>query len=358
MLKQEFVPVVFNTVNKSLPGDSGVWTNVFKSWVCEPRAALPLESRLPGTKTMCFFAASGRPIEIAATTRSEPLEQRLSKVLAAFEQLPETDRKPADAKKRLDLSQLKYASGGGRYRGDEPPPGRLVLRAYNRILSREANGGLHPAKINRTQFLLGEGGACVEGHPKFKAERSALPEPIKDMFWLTEAEWRTLVPAGLKKGDVMTVPRSASRRLFLWGCHNWWAAETLIRLWRSDAIKHGDLTATVVAISPAGVTLKLAGDFDMVNDISKPKTYRAAYKGQVSGVVHYDRAKEKFTRFDMLVLGDFQGVWYCRSNLDWGPKPVPLAFAFQLAEPGSPADDVIPIGLNKGGKLYWNSEEK
>ena len=157
---------------------------------------------------------------------------------------------------------------------------------------------------------------------------------------------------------MIAFPRSASRRLLLWGCHNWWAAETLIRLWKPDAIEQAALTATVVEASSSGVTLKLAGDFDMANDTTKPKTYRAAYKGQLSGVVHYDPTKAKFTRFDMLILGHFQGVWYTRSNLNWGPKSVPLAFAFQLAEPGSPADDVIPIGLKKGGKLYWNSEEK
>ncbi|MFP6659166.1 MAG: hypothetical protein VB853_13370, partial [Pirellulales bacterium] len=202
-------------------------------------------------------------------------------------------------------------------------------------------------------------GNCIEGNPKFKTDHlTYAPEPIKDMFWLTEADWKSLVPTGLKKGDVIAFPRAASRRLLLWGCYNWWAAETLIRLWKPDAIRQTDLTATVVEASSSSVTLKLAGDFDMANDTSKPETYQATYKGRLSGMVHYDRAKAKFTRFDMLVLGDFQGVWFCRSNLNWGPKPVPLAFAFQLAKPGSPADDVIPIGLYKGGKLYWNSEEK
>jgi hypothetical protein len=308
---------------------------------------------------MCFFAASGQPLAIDRASHSEPLDQRLRKVLSVFEKLPEMDREPTDAKKSLDLSQLKYTSGGGRYKGEEPPEGRLVLRAFNRILTRDEKGTYRPARINFTQFMIGEGGNCIEGNPKFKTDpRTRVPEPIKDMFWLTEAEWKSLVPDGLKKDDMIAFPRSASRRLLLWGCHNWWAAETLIRLWKPDAIEQAALTATVVEASSSGVTLKLSGDFDMANDTTKPKTYRAAYKGQLSGVVHYDRAKAKFTRFDMLILGHFQGVWYTRSNLNWGPKPVPLAFAFQLAEPDSPADDVIPIGLKKGGKLYWNSGEK
>ena len=41
------------------------------------------------------------------------------------------------------MSQLKYSSGGGRYRGEEPPPGKLVLRAYNRILAHEVRAQKH-----------------------------------------------------------------------------------------------------------------------------------------------------------------------------------------------------------------------
>lgn len=359
LIKQQFVPVVFNTVNKSLPQDRDIWTNVFRSWVCKPRAALPLESRLPGTKTICIFAASGRPLTIDAAMRSEPFERRLQEVFSTFEKLPVADRSPADAREKPDLSQLKYSSGGGRYKGEEPPADRLVLHAYNRILTRDEKGDYCPAKINLTQFMVGEGGNCIEGNPKFKTDpRTRVPTPIKDMFWMTSAESKTLIPDGLKKGDVIPLPRSVSRRLLLWGCHNWWAAETLIRLWKPDAVRQANLDATVVETSSSGVTLRLSGEFDLANDTSKPKTYRAAYKGQLSGVVQYDRAKSKFTRFDMLVLGDFQGVWYTRSNLDWGPKPVPVAFAFELAGQAGAADDVVPIGLYKGGKEYWETADE
>ena len=66
--------------------------------------------------------------------------------------------------------------------------------------------------------------------------------PTNDMLWLMEAEWKSLIPANPKKGDTFAVPRSVSWRLFLYGCHNWWAAETLMQLWQPEALQQGDLT--------------------------------------------------------------------------------------------------------------------
>ncbi len=314
LLKQKFVPVVFNTYNKRLPEDGKVWTDAFRSWVCVPRAALPIESRLPGKSTMCFFAASGRPIKINAALRTQPLNRRLQEVLDVFTKLPEADRSPAAAKTKPDLSRLKY------HRGEEPPQGRLVLRAYNRILTRDEDKGYRAARVNWTQFMT-EDTSFFEGAPKFKAEGSMIRAPMKDMFWLMEAEWKALVPARPKEGDKLAVPQSASRRLFLYGCHNWWAVETLERLWGPESIQQGDLTVTIAGVSATEVTMHLDGAFQMAN--SKDKPCKAAYKGQVSGVLCYDLGKKAFTRFDMVVLGDYQGLFYCRS------KPMgPMLIAF------------------------------
>lgn len=170
------MPVVFNTVNKSLPTDSKVWTESFRSWVCVPRAALPLESRLPGKNTMCFFAASGRPIKIDAALRSELLSRRLQAVLDVYAKLPAAERSPAEARTRPDLSKLKYSSGGGRYVGEEPPTGRLVLRAYSRILTRDKEGSYRVARLSQTQFMT-EDTSFYEGAPRFKAEGSSMQAP-------------------------------------------------------------------------------------------------------------------------------------------------------------------------------------
>jgi hypothetical protein len=351
LLEQKFVPVVFNSVNKSLPQDKTIWKEVFHSWT--KGAALPLEGRLPGTNTLFLFTASGRPVAVDPALRNQTLGRRLQAGLDAFARLPEVERAPAEVKASSDLGALRYASGGGRYSGAEPPPGRLVLRAYQRLLTRDGQGEYRLARVNVTQFQTEQvdpsGRWCGhEGHPLFKAEGSAVLEPTKDMFWLLEPEWQALVPAGARKGDRIALPLSACRRLFLYGCHNWWAAETLIKLWGPEALRQQDLAVTVTEVSPKQITLRLDGTFQM----EQAKPHRAAYKGRVAGLLCYDRAKKAFSRFDMVVLGEYEGIFFCRPKTTLGPMPI--AYAFELAQPACPADDVLPIGLlpHQGGKRY------
>jgi hypothetical protein len=343
------VPVVFNTVNKSLPQDQKIWTEVFSSWVKRPGhplTAVPLEAQLPGTQTMFFFTASGRPLTIDRALGNEPVGKRLRKVLDTFATLPETDRAPAAAKERLDLSQLKYASGGGRFKGAEPPPGRLVLRVYSRALVRDDKGAYRAARVNPTQVCLVDAN-CIEGTPRFQSEGSSAPEPTRDTFWLTEAEWKSLVPARPREGEQVTVPPSACRRLLLYGCHNWWASETGALWGSAAAFKLGDLTATVAEVTPGQLALHLKGRFSL----AQVKPYNAAYKGEVMGVLRYDLGKKVFSRFDLVVLGNYQGMFMFHPDKTTA-GPLPMGYAFELAGSDSAADAVAPLGVSLYGKLY------
>jgi hypothetical protein len=156
------------------------------------------------------------------------------------------------------------------------------------------------------------------------------------------------MPDGARVGDRIALPPSASRRLLLYGCHNWWAAETLIKLWTPEALRQHDLVAVVEEVSPARISLRLEGAFRL----EQTKPHKAAYKGRVGGILSYDREKKAFRRFDMVVLGDYEGLFFCRPKTTLGPMPI--AYAFELARPDCPADDVLPIGLlpHKGGKDY------
>ena len=345
------MPTVFNTVNKSHPHDKKIWKAVFQSWT--KGSPLPQEAKVPGTSTLFAFTASGQPIKIDPALRKESPSRRLQAILEAFARMPESARRPAAAREKIDAAALKYASGGGRYTGAEPPPHRLILRAYSRAITGNEVSGYRPARLNVTQFQLGESG-CLEGAAAFKAEKASVPEPFKDTFWLTEAEWTALVPTHRQKGDKLAVPHSVTRRLLLYGCHNWWASETLIKLWAPDAIKHAALVATVVERTPAGARLRLDGDFAL----SQLKPYPANFKGRIHGRLHYDFKAQAFTRFDMVVVGDFQGIFSCRNNQTWGPAP--MAFAFELGRPGTAVDDVLPIGIlpHQGGKDYLSPVRK
>jgi hypothetical protein len=355
LLRQKFVPAVFNTVNKSLPQDKKIWTEVFYSWVKRPghpRTALPLEARLPGTQTLFFFAAGGQPLKINPALGNMSVYRRLQEVLTTFGNLPEADRAPAGAKEMPDLSQLKYASGGGRYKEAEPPPGRLMLRVYSRPLMRDQKGQYRVARVNHTQVSLVDPN-CFEGTPKFKNQGSVVLEPTRDTFWLTEAEWQSLVPADPQEGERLAVPRSASRRLLLYGCQNWWASETATLWGSAEAFKQGDLTATVAEVSPTQITLNLQGEFLL----TQVKPYNATFKGRVMGMLRYDRGKKAFGRFDLVVLGDYQGMFMFHPNKTTA-GPLPMGYAFELARSDNAADSVVPLGMSLYGKRYLETGSK
>lgn len=57
------------------------------------------------------------------------------------------------------------------------------------------------------------------------------------------------------------------------------------------------------------------------------------YDARIEGVIEFDRTKQKITRFDLAVLGDFSGRWFAGNN-GWkeatAETPMPLGFAFEL----------------------------
>jgi len=65
------------------------------------------------------------------------------------------------------------------------------------------------------------------------------------------------------------------------------------------------------------------------------KNLENRYDARVEGVLEFDRAKEKITRWDMAVLGNFSGRWFA-GNDGWKEAtmeaPLALGFAFELDE--------------------------
>jgi hypothetical protein len=79
---------------------------------------------------------------------------------------------PADERRRLDDLGPYDPS-----RDPEPPAGGVILNVFARALTRDADGRLRP----------------------YQAEVARSREPGRDHLWLTEAEWRALVPARARR---------------------------------------------------------------------------------------------------------------------------------------------------------------
>src|SRR5262249_31647576 len=118
------------------------------------------------------FTASGKLL--AYRNHHDPAVMRgvLKQALRDWQKLPAAQRKAgavavADAGK-VDTTHART-----------PPPGSLIVNIYTRILDRTASG----------EFC--------GGTSKFTGGDKA----ARDHLWLTEAEWKALIPANPRKGE-------------------------------------------------------------------------------------------------------------------------------------------------------------
>ncbi len=256
-----------------------------------------------------------------------------AKGLEEFRKLPEAERKPQVG----DMGKIDP-------KWPVPPEGGLVIRVFQTRLEADPENNLRqPGKFRSF------GWGCYE--------------PGRDTVWLTRAECNSLVPATLKKGDKLRFPTALGERIARSALRD--LSETNGVTWEPNAVRSLQWTLTVEDASAAQVRLRLEGTVSLKNDpvpaivectkglakrsragekFQAPPSEEDAptprYDARVLGYLGYDRAKATFTRFDVVVLGDYVGI---HINPDYQkPKQpytyvirsMPVGIAFEIAPPG------------------------
>jgi len=251
-----------------------------------------------------------------------------------WNQLPEAKRQPG---------AIKVGEMGPRDpKVPRPPAGGLILKAYQRRLEPGAGGGLTRRE---------------------KSEWYGVPyEPGRDYVWMTEAEWKSLLPAQPRKGDRYSPPGGLFERI---------AVATLtdtsaggVGPWHAGHLKSLNVTMTVEEVTAAEVRLGLQGSVLLSKDRLDIKDYGPPDKGtwpwkgfeslmsddpkahkyydaNLVGHLTYDLKKKVFSRFDVVALGEY--VWEnAYRGLAYG-KPHALGVAFEIA-PGAARGEIVPPG--------------
>jgi hypothetical protein len=261
----------------------------------------------------------------------------LKNALKTWAELPEAERKPGGvAVPRSDRVDPKRAALA-------LPPGALVLRVFNRHLGRDDKGELRYAVP--TDFVSATG--------KVQAERFA--EAQNDFMWVPEKEWRALVPAEPRSGSRRAVPVSFALRLFRFHLDpsRGFSEGAAFTTARADA---GRLSLTVQEVAPERLVLRLEGQALLKQPgRGEPSTYEPV----LLGYLEYDRAKQAFTRFDLVALGtasglprDANGVVTPRTGA------YPLGIAFELVRDPTPAERLYPRGARDNPAAYLEPREK
>jgi hypothetical protein len=240
------------------------------------------------------------------------LAAALQEVLDAYTKLPEADRRPKAVEGEVKPQPA-------------PLEGGLVLTIYDRPLGRSITG----------QYRHPEGDDCG-------GFRTHAPHGQRSSLWLTKEECESLVPAKPTKGQTQKVPAKLFKRIALYGLmpQTLWVVE---ESWKPDSVKSGELEVTIEEVSAQSVRMRVHGSVLLSApgvlhtwpDRKFIKNLENRYDARLEGLIVYDRAKGKITRWDMAVLGDYTGRWFAGNN-GWkeatAEAPMPVGFAFEIDE--------------------------
>lgn len=273
------------------------------------------------------------------------LATALQEVLDAYAKLPEEHRRSKTVEGEIK-PQLP------------PPPGGLVLTIYDRPLGKSAAG----------VYRQPEGDDCG-------GLRTHAPHGQRSSLWLTAEECKSLIPEKPEKGQTQKISTKLAKRIWLYGLmpQTLWVVE---ETWKPDSVKAGELDVTVEDVTLQAIRMRVHGSVLL----SAPgvlttwpehkfiKNLENRYDAKLEGVIEYDRTKEKITRWDMAVLGDYSGRWFAGNN-GWKEatlaSPMPLAFAFEVdqtthdlpPERRRPRSFVHAYLFKEREEFYWDPDK-
>lgn len=243
-----------------------------------------------------------------------------AEALKEWMKLPESERKPG----AVSVPDLKYRDPFAAL----PPSGTLVLKAFQSVLHRDAQGELF-----RQKYLFPE------------AYKQALRyEPGRDYVWLTEAQWKSIVPNGVTKGKRFPLPTEVAEEI-LFSLRDTSQSMTYPSArWGPRNIRSKELTLEVEEVSSAIVRLRLEGSVHLRGFVREGATFgEAYYEASVLGYLEFDAKRKEFTRFDLVTLGDHQG-WGVGNAATRLNELYVLGVAFEIARGGCLAQPSTQFG--------------
>lgn len=252
-----------------------------------------------------------------ATGKFVGTADNLSGSVEKYKKLPKSDRIPSTL---IPAAESKVPT---------PPPGGLILNAYCTYLDRDSSGG-----YSRAKWMLND------IYPSTMAGKTEPATTGNDMVWLTDAEWKAMVPSEPRKGQPQAVPPSVRQRLLgLHACDFHPVAGG-----GRPIVRAGELALTVDAVSTSAIDLRLEGWSETGQEFN-PARLEYGCSMKLFGFLKVDLAGKQFVRFDVVGLGE---CWGRRTDAarsgkyDGPPQRWPIGVAFELVTGERPVDRTPP----------------
>jgi hypothetical protein len=291
----------------------------------------------------CRAVKAGGNHTAAATAGGKPLgagihlrlrEKELGKVLEEYRALPEAERK-------VQLPPAADAAPPKRPL-PPPPPNGLILRGYCSYMKRDEAGRAERAR---------------EWYYRQNPDRWPV-ETQSDLLWLTEAEWRSLVPADPKEGDRLEVAPPVRKRFF-----GTLAIDYMEGSVNSLAVRESAMTLAVERATAETLRMRIDGYGKLGREIDDRLRSEKNSRGsevRILGTVEVDRRAGRIVRFDAVGLGEAWGnkMEYVSREIRLDRYPWAYGIAVELVATRTPADLIPPYNmLHYGGATapYFDS---
>ena len=256
-----------------------------------------------------MFTAAGKLLAYKnAGQAPDVMRDVLRQGLREWNKLPAADRKPGAVRAdSLPKQDPRYTR--------RPPTGGLILDVYTRILDRDSAGSLT------------RGDCDVPG-----GSRAA-----RDHLWLTEEEWKSLIPANTTVGYQFPLAKPITERIARFHLVDNTRGEP--PLWKREEIRSCEMTLTIEQSTVTHLQLRLEGSVLAATNADKEKAQRG-FEARLLGNIRYQAAPKVIDRFDVIALGDHWGEGPFTRGARLGAKPLGIAFA--LADKDAAANQVPP----------------
>lgn len=248
-------------------------------------------------------------------------ERELSKIVEEFAALPEAGRKPALPDRTAANPPKRPVPG--------PPEEGLILRGYCAYLRRDGEGKLIRSK---------------EYYYRQNPDRWPV-ETQSDLLWLTESEWKALVPPAPRVGEKIEVSAPVQQRFY--GTIGIDYMEGSVN---SVAPREMSMTLTVKEVSKEGLLLSLEGAAKMGRPVDESTATRPSTRGcevRVVGLLEVDPVRGTIRRFDAAGVGKAWGnkMEYIRREIRLDENPWTYGIAVELVTGRRPMDIIPPYNM-------------
>jgi hypothetical protein len=281
-----------------------------------------------------LLTASGKLLGYKnAGQNPEVMRDFIKSGLAKWARLPDSERQPGAVKVeepgKLDAAYART-----------PPENGLIVNVHARLLERAEAAGTNVQGLPKAGSILG-------GFEDAKCSVGDGDEASRDHLWLTEAEWKSLIPKNAKVGERSPVPPEIVSRILRFHLIDNTRGEP--PMWRREDVRNGELSLVVESATPEKVTLRLEGVALLATDANLEKA-RRGYDAKLLGYIDYDSARSRVTRFGVVAIGDHWGEGTFTRGAREGRKP--MGIAFELATGGKPGDLVPPQAAREVGAYF------